>query len=41
MMDAQITQLEGAYHSCVDQAMTATRLNLQAVLDGKVVMIKA
>ena len=40
-MDARITQLEGAYRSYVDQIVTIVRLNLQAELDGKVVILKA
>ena len=33
--------LDTAHHSYVDQAMTVARMNLQAEVDGKVVMIKA
>ena len=39
-MDAWVTQLEGAHRLYVDQAMIATRMNLEAELDGKVVLIK-
>ena len=40
-VDARVTQLEGAYRSHMDRTMTTVRLNLQADLDGKVVMLKA
>ena len=36
----RLPQLEGTYRSYVDRAVIATRMNLQAELDGKVVMIK-
>ena len=33
--------LDAAHHLYVDRAMTATQMNLQAKIDGKMVMIKA
>ena len=39
-MDERVMHLDAAHRLYMDRAVAATRMNLQAKIDGKMVMIK-